>query len=100
MATSGSWLIAQEFVIREGSDDIQVFHVNSHLSWEEAEAKGFPKDAWYGNARADHYAEQAAEAHQIDDNADEPVRVGQRYSGFGKEKNYRSHSRPTTTTAC
>ncbi|CAK0853258.1 unnamed protein product, partial [Prorocentrum cordatum] len=51
-----------------GADIVNLFHINSHLTWEEAQAKGFPHHAWLGNQHADRLAEQAAHDHDIDDN--------------------------------
>eukprot|EP00959_Pyramimonas_sp_CCMP1952_P328550 6878313-Pyramimonas_sp.AAC.1 len=52
--------------MRGGVESIQLHHINSHLSWEDAEAKGFPRHAWYGNGQADRFADAAAENHDID----------------------------------
>ena len=74
-ATAGSngdiWeLIGEELTKRGGAEgwrEIQVMHLNSHLSAEEAQLKGVPRHAWEGNRIVDQLAEAAAEKHAIPD---------------------------------
>ena len=59
-------MIAKELRSREGGElDIDVAHINSHIDLETALTKGWPPEAWHGNAAADHRAGEAAAAHQI-----------------------------------
>ena len=51
----------------EGWTEIDICHMNSHLSAQEAQAKGVPRHAWEGNRIVDKLAEEAATRHAIPD---------------------------------
>ena len=62
---SDIWSDIGEAIEARGQGDIQVHQIESHLSAEEAERRGYPRHAWAGNKLADELADKAAEEHAI-----------------------------------
>ena len=59
-------LIGVELQTREGAElAIDLRHIQSHLDYIVAMAKGYAPEAWHDNAPADERAGAAAEAHQL-----------------------------------
>ena len=62
------WQEIEKEAKQRGTGKVTLQHIESHISAEEAKAKGYPAHAWFGNKAADTLAGEAAETegHRID----------------------------------